>query len=522
MPKHPPKDRSHLTPVPNGPTKEQIAAMLLNKPTDSEGKPLPPNKVLNRHGEVVDHEDVYGDDWPTAQDASSNEDSFSHISEADNQNPNNSLKRSRTTSTNIEKSNRSPYKLLRQEKVFQLHALEGLSNDEIAAKLGVHRDTVASDLKAEQELRMTELELTRDAQLVNQLMLVQRVINSSYEDRKNKGTGAYAAHTEALKQRAKLLGLDAAVKIDLGFATILDAINILPTEVEQKGVYEKIVSGQPLITGPGRIELDAYTQTITVEGEVTKTSSDNLVDLERELSNMPDVPTIPSSPEPSVPPSEEGDAPFQELFSEVKAIEARHDFIDTYNVEQAAHNDAVRAGTIKPEQAEGVIVGEPVAIDPQAELLRSTKSGAQALLDEAQRVDGVKTAMGNTDRERKAARDNVTAERFGVDPLTGKKIVPPTPADPIAIGLAESQRAAKAAADAKIAQQLATTTRDGHLPGTPVEATRQIRPPAKDKAASVMLEPWFLLLTPQVQAETVKAIRLAAAQEAASETPPDC
>lgn len=119
---------------------------------------------------------------------------------------------------------RTPRQLERQEKAFAMH-LDGMTYREIAAELKCDKETVQHDIHHELERRAEELAEHREVEKAHQLALVDDLYKKSMANRSNAGTGALGAAGKALEMRAKLLGLDAPTKIDLGLSTLVDALD---------------------------------------------------------------------------------------------------------------------------------------------------------------------------------------------------------------------------------------------------------------------------------------------------------
>ena len=110
---------------------------------------------------------------------------------------------------------RTPKQLERQEQVFRLSVLEGLTHREIAAKLKIDKKTVARDIEAEKAMHLARLD-----------DLYKRSLNLAGL----AGVGGLAAAGKALEMRARILGLDAPTKVDAGLADLLNALAIPDSE----------------------------------------------------------------------------------------------------------------------------------------------------------------------------------------------------------------------------------------------------------------------------------------------------
>ncbi len=233
-------------------------------------------KVRNRKGEVVDETLVYG----TGADISSTEASGSERKRS-------VQKRPESLNPKLEYDkvlNRSARQLSRQERAFELSVIEGLTTAQIARELGISEPTVRGDLRAEETLRIAENEETRSAEQVRQLMLVQDVIKEARASRNRPGTGAFSAMTKGIEMRAKLLGLDAPTKIELGVAQLLEAISILPEDT-QENVFRKLVTPialTPTASTEAIVAHDAAhdNEELIIEGEVVQSTSANVTRLD--------------------------------------------------------------------------------------------------------------------------------------------------------------------------------------------------------------------------------------------------
>lgn len=126
--------------------------------------------------------------------------------------------------TGNNKGPRTPQQLERQERVFTLNVLEGKTIRQIAAIEKIDTKTVLKDIRAEAARRAEERSATREHDLEVHLAKLDDLALKALQDRLMPGTGAYGAVAKALEMRAKLLGLDAPTKIDVGIKTFLDAL----------------------------------------------------------------------------------------------------------------------------------------------------------------------------------------------------------------------------------------------------------------------------------------------------------
>lgn len=123
---------------------------------------------------------------------------------------------------------RTALQLERQEKIFVLNVIGGKSHREIAALLKIDKKTVASDIKAEAKRRAGEIAERRETEQAMHLARVDGFYFRSMELAMVAGSGALGAAGKALEMRAKILGLDAPTKVELGLQTLLDALDVPP------------------------------------------------------------------------------------------------------------------------------------------------------------------------------------------------------------------------------------------------------------------------------------------------------
>lgn len=232
--------------------------------------------VRNRKGDLVEETSVYG----TGGDVSS-------IEQTSTDGRTKTRKRLGSSSKNPTPENvynRSAKLLNRQERAFELSVIEGMSVPQIARTLGVSEFTVRSDMRAEEVIRIAESEETRSAEQIRQLMLVQDVIKEARASRNRPGTGAFSAMTKGIEMRAKLLGLDAPTKIELGVAQLLEAISILPEDT-QENVFRKLVTPIALTPTASTETIVAHDaahdhEELIIEGEVVQSSEANVTRLD--------------------------------------------------------------------------------------------------------------------------------------------------------------------------------------------------------------------------------------------------
>lgn len=134
---------------------------------------------------------------------------------------------------------RSPRQLERQNKSYNLH-LVGKSYDAIAVELAVDRKTVMRDVAAEGKLRAAELGDRRATEIARSVDLYTEVIRRAGERatiadeilEAIKGGSEARVNDQSLqvminaRERIdKVLGVEAAVKIDVGMQPLLEALN---------------------------------------------------------------------------------------------------------------------------------------------------------------------------------------------------------------------------------------------------------------------------------------------------------
>lgn len=128
------------------------------------------------------------------------------------------------TFTPREGRKRTMTQIHRQAQVFEMSVFGDKTYREIAQELGISAVTVVSDMKAEAELRAAGLAQMRGSEQARHLALVERHFIESMALKSIPGTGALGAAAKSLEMRAKVLGLDAPTKIDIGIAGLLEAL----------------------------------------------------------------------------------------------------------------------------------------------------------------------------------------------------------------------------------------------------------------------------------------------------------
>lgn len=123
---------------------------------------------------------------------------------------------------------RTPQQLERQEKVFELSVLSGNTHRQIAVILHIDKMTVASDIRAESERRAGEIAERRETEQAQHVARLDDFYQQSMALRAAAGTGALGAAGKALEMRAKILGLDAPTRVEIGVQSLLDALDTPP------------------------------------------------------------------------------------------------------------------------------------------------------------------------------------------------------------------------------------------------------------------------------------------------------
>jgi hypothetical protein len=119
---------------------------------------------------------------------------------------------------------RTALQLSRQEQVFELSVLQGKTIRQISAQLEITQETVIKDLRAEEARRSEELAAQRENAQARHLGMIDHLFERSMDLRGIPGTGALGAAAKAVEMRAKILGLDAPTKVDLGVQALWDAL----------------------------------------------------------------------------------------------------------------------------------------------------------------------------------------------------------------------------------------------------------------------------------------------------------
>jgi len=130
---------------------------------------------------------------------------------------------------------RTPAQLERQERAFMLSVTQGKSVREIGAELGIDKDTVASDLRREQDRRAEELGERRENERIRAVAFYESIIGRAIaqSDRLDAllaaGKGGFSDRSldVAIAARTridKILGIEAPTRIDPGFDVLLAAL----------------------------------------------------------------------------------------------------------------------------------------------------------------------------------------------------------------------------------------------------------------------------------------------------------
>ncbi|MDB5069607.1 MAG: hypothetical protein JWM87_718 [Candidatus Eremiobacteraeota bacterium] len=136
---------------------------------------------------------------------------------------------------------RTAQQLERQEKAFLASVIDGKSVREIAAELGVDKDTVVSDIRHEEQRRADENAERREADKARSIAFYETVarralrraeisdeileqIRDGAECEKKVSDRSFDAALKARERIDKLIGLDAPTKVDLGLQQLMDAL----------------------------------------------------------------------------------------------------------------------------------------------------------------------------------------------------------------------------------------------------------------------------------------------------------
>jgi len=114
---------------------------------------------------------------------------------------------------------RTEAQLERQNRVFNLH-IEGKTHREIKAELGISLETVVSDIRHEAVRRAEENAEVREEQQAVQLARMDSLYRDAAKRFDVPGSSSLPTAAKVLEMRAKLLGLDAPLKVE-GALTVL-------------------------------------------------------------------------------------------------------------------------------------------------------------------------------------------------------------------------------------------------------------------------------------------------------------
>lgn len=122
----------------------------------------------------------------------------------------------------------TPLQLVRQEKALYLKFAENMSTRAIAKKLGVDQKTIIQDIHSEAARLHDELkgEGGLSAARGEAIAFYSHVMSEALKRAKKAfGSRCYDSALKARERIDKLLGLDEAVKLDIGIQPLLDAID---------------------------------------------------------------------------------------------------------------------------------------------------------------------------------------------------------------------------------------------------------------------------------------------------------
>lgn len=142
---------------------------------------------------------------------------------------------------------RSPRQLERQRMCFELCVIEGLTHAEAALKLGINRKTVDRDVQVEAELRADELADRRETEKVMHLARLDDLYREALLLKDAPGLGALAVCEKVLAQRAKVLGLDAPTKIEIGIQGLLAALDVDVPSLPRPAVSASAIGTMPAL-----------------------------------------------------------------------------------------------------------------------------------------------------------------------------------------------------------------------------------------------------------------------------------
>lgn len=137
---------------------------------------------------------------------------------------------------------RTPQQLARQERAFAMSVLGGQSVRDIAAALGIDKDTAAADIRHEEQRRADELGVRRENEKARSVAFYESVadlalkraavsdeilvqIRDGTECEKKVSDRSYGDAIKARERIDKILGVDAPTRVDLGLQQLLDALD---------------------------------------------------------------------------------------------------------------------------------------------------------------------------------------------------------------------------------------------------------------------------------------------------------
>ncbi len=391
--------------------------------------------VRNRKGDLVEETSVYG----TGGDVSS-------IEQTSTDGRTKTRKRLGSSSKNPTPENvynRSAKLLNRQERAFELSVIEGMSVPQIARTLGVSEFTVRSDIRAEEVIRIAESEETRSAEQVRQLILVQDVINEARASRNRPGTGAFSAMTKGIEMRAKLLGLDAPTKVELGVSQLLEAISILPEDI-QENVFRKLVSPSalmPAVSSERDLTPVETSNEGIIEGEIVQSSEANVESLSELLHEAAAAADEATAAEPidtiasdNVTPSVS--AAQREAAARAEAVRAAMGTPDGYVIPRA------HRGAVRPTAPSPILLVADETGDAGDAILGQVKAHAEASREKARK------RQAEANAQLRPGRDSNEPASLADDSEARKRIVTidaaiPVMSDPEFYKLPPSEQAAR-------------------------------------------------------------------------------
>jgi len=104
-------------------------------------------------------------------------------------------------------------------------SIEGRTGREIAAKLGIGKNTVTKYVRAEEELRVNELVGRRESEKARRLARLYELSRAALDARWVPASGGLAACARFEEMINRILGVDSPTKIDVGLQTLLDALS---------------------------------------------------------------------------------------------------------------------------------------------------------------------------------------------------------------------------------------------------------------------------------------------------------